>query len=110
MVVAVQARLGEKFHGVSVFEAPRPAGGVSFGPVIIVNRRTRGHRLVRHEYGHSRQSLVLGPLYLPLVGIPSLSLAVMTRMGILSRNSYFTRYPEAWADRLGGVKRPQTRS
>ena len=28
--------------------------------------------LLVHEYGHTIQSLVLGPLYLPLIGLPSL--------------------------------------
>lgn len=36
------------------------------------NRRSGfGRFLLEHEYGHSVQSLILGPAYLPLVGLPS---------------------------------------
>lgn len=60
-----------------------------------------------HEYGHTFQSRWLGPLYLPLVGVPSVLRVVY---GIAHREltgsrwtGYFDGYPERWADRLGGV-------
>ncbi len=62
-----------------------------------------------HEFGHTFQSRLLGPLYLPLVGAPS---AVRVAYAILHRElrgrrwgGYFDGYPERWADRLGGVER-----
>jgi len=62
-----------------------------------------------HEWGHTFQSRLLGPLYLPLVGVPS-SLRVVYALAyreITGRRwgGYFAGYPEAWADRLGGVRR-----
>ena len=67
---------------------------------------------LRHEYGHSRQSLYLGPLYLPIIGIYS---AVFCNLwdrllhkkwdGGKRRKWYYSRWTEAWADRLGKVKR-----
>ncbi len=60
-------------------------------------------RLLVHEYGHTIQSLILGPLYLPVMGIPS------TLWGFLPRflkqrqqgRSYFSFFTEAWANTLG---------
>lgn len=51
-------------------------GGVSLGPVAItatyssMNERYMKH-IRRHEFGHSVQQLVLGPLFLLLVALPS---------------------------------------
>ena len=42
-------------------------GGISLGAFIFA----RDERLLAHEYGHCIQSLILGPFYLLLVGIPS---------------------------------------
>jgi hypothetical protein len=61
-----------------------------------------------HEYGHSRQSLMLGPSYLIIVGIPSLCRVLYSRWYRKKhgRNwkNYFNAFPENWADKLGGVK------
>ena len=62
-----------------------------------------------HEHGHTYQSRLLGPLYLPIVGVPS---AMRALYAVAYREAtgrrwtrYFDGYPEAWADRLGGVRR-----
>ncbi len=60
-----------------------------------------------HEYGHARQSMMLGPLYLIVVGISSLS-RVFYRRWYYRKNgrsweNYFNGFPENWADKLGGV-------
>lgn len=66
-----------------------------------------GMRMIKHEYGHSIQSLMLGPLYLFVVGIPSLiwcnyrPVAWKWKSGMVS---YFSKFPESWADRLGFSK------
>lgn len=43
--------------------------GVSLGKFIFA---PDDEEMLSHEYGHTRQSLFLGPLYLPVVGIPSI--------------------------------------
>ncbi len=55
-----------------------------------------------HEYGHSIQSLVLGPLYFIIIGIPSALWANLGR-DFRKRNhvDYSAFYPEKYADRLG---------
>lgn len=61
-----------------------------------------------HEYGHARQSAMLGPLYLFVVGIPSVLRVLYRKFYFLTYRRQWTRYydgfPEKWADRLGGVK------
>ena len=57
---------------------------------------------VKHEYGHTRQSLMLGPLYLLVIGIPSIIWAA-THKKVAPSKPYNWFYTEASADRLGGV-------
>ncbi|MCE5255368.1 MAG: hypothetical protein LLF89_00810 [Spirochaetaceae bacterium] len=84
--------------------------GISLGRYIIISTR-HGDMTIRHEYGHSRQSLYLGPAYLIVVGLPSLAMNLVSR-ALLNRGrgkmqaNYYRRWPESWADRLGHVERP----
>jgi hypothetical protein len=64
-----------------------------------------------HEFGHSKQSTMLGPVYLFVVGIPSL-LRVIYGKWYYKKNSirwknYYSAFPENWADKLGSVKYPK---
>ena len=89
----------------------KPDIGVCLGKYIFLYVG-EGSESLKHEYGHSRQSLYLGPLYLPVVGIAS---AVFNNLwdrlfhkkwdGKRRIKWYYSRYPEDWADRLGGVAR-----
>ena len=66
-----------------------------------------GERVLRHEYGHSIQSLILGPFYLLLIGIPSscwCNVPPMGRSWRSGRRSYYAFYTERWADRLGRAR------
>jgi hypothetical protein len=61
-------------------------------------------RLLPHEYGHTYQSLLLGPLYLLVIGIPSAVWAnapACVRMRQEKGISYYSFWTEKWADRLG---------
>ena len=60
-------------------------------------------RLLVHEYGHTVQSLFLGPLYLPVVGLPS---ALWNNLPFFQQKwrknvSYFSFLPEKTANALG---------
>ena len=82
---------------------------ISFGLLIFLsNRSTKATE--KHELGHSKQSRMLGWLYLPFVGIPSITLNILCRLGAVNSENYYKYYPESWADRLGGVKRYAARS
>ena len=60
-----------------------------------------------HEYGHARQSVMLGPLYLFVVGIPSLLRVIYSKLYFRKFHrhwpGYFSGFPENWADELGDV-------
>ena len=45
-------------------------GGMTMGVFIFIGREDRN--LLPHEYGHIRQGWVCGPLYLLIIGLPSL--------------------------------------
>lgn len=60
--------------------------------------------IVVHEYGHTIQSCILGPLYLFVVGIPSFIWANYPRFERNRRRGKYTYsifYPERWANYLG---------
>ena len=57
-----------------------------------------------HEFGHSVQSLILGPLFLPVMGIPSFlwcNLPPCRRLRKEKGISYYRFYPESTANCLG---------
>lgn len=60
--------------------------------------------LMVHEFGHTLQSVILGPLFIPVIGIPSLLWAALPgfeKLRIRKNLSYFSFYCEKWANRLG---------
>lgn len=91
---------GEKCtsNGVTYWHSRGILGGISLGDYIIVN--THNTVVIRHEYGHSIQSVRLGWLYLVVVGLPSLLWNIFH-----GERDYYSFYTEKWADKLGGVKR-----
>jgi len=79
-------------------------GGISLGRYVILNKRSfLDIRSIQHERGHSIQSMILGPLYLIIVGLPSVLWAAWWNEG--RGVSYYWFYTERWADRLGGIER-----
>ena len=68
-------------------------------------------RLLVHEYGHTIQSLILGPLYLIVIGIPSTLwgfLPFCARARKEKQISYFWFFTEKWANALGEKASAQT--
>ena len=99
--------MGEGFRRIPpslIFLNERIRGGISLGRYIIMNGRLYlDVRRAQHERGHSIQSMILGPLYLFVIGLPSILWAAWWNSG--RKVSYYWFYTERWADRLGGVKR-----
>ncbi|MGB4268796.1 MAG: RHS repeat-associated core domain-containing protein, partial [Spirochaetota bacterium] len=58
----------------------------------------------KHEQGHYYQSLLLGPLYMGVIGIPSVTHNWIWNLYGKSWE-YYDFYTEKWADRWGGVPR-----
>lgn len=88
------------------------AGKASPPPLVEhVPGKLLDDRLLVHEYGHTVQSLILGPLYLPIIGIPSaiwLNTPRFSQRRRDAQSSYYAFFTERWANRLGErfLKRP----
>ena len=93
------------FHTSKIYYSTEMRGGISLGHYIFLNEKywDEGGDSELHEYGHGRQSIYLGPLYLFVIGIPSLLWAAWWNKdrGV----SYYSFYTERLADKLGGVER-----
>lgn len=82
-------------------------GSLSLGEYVFLCPAHQGDgTILMHEHGHTKQSYILGWLWLPVIGIPSLVWAGC--FGWLRKKykvSYYSFYTEKWADKLGGVER-----
>ena len=75
-------------------------GSMSLGMFIFLGRDDI--RIIVHEYGHSIQSIILGPFYLLIIGIPSyLWCNVFRKYRKNNGIKYCEFYPERWANILG---------
>lgn len=79
----------------------------SVGIFIFVSRSLEGRlrdEIIVHEYGHTVQSIILGPLYPLVISLPS-AVWCLTPALVKKRAdkgiSYYSFYPEKWANRLG---------
>ena len=61
-------------------------------------------RVMVHEFGHTVQSIILGPLFLPVIVLPSALWAYIPKFEKKRKQglcSYYDFYPERWANRCG---------
>lgn len=70
--------------------------GLSLGPFMFVPE-SASDGLLLHEYGHTMQSLVLGPVTLAAITLPS---ALWFHLGRWDGPSYYSFYTEKWANSL----------
>ena len=79
-------------------------GSMSLGMYLFLG--SDDPRTYIHEYGHSIQSAILGPLFLPIMGIPSFLWCNLPPCRKLRREkgiSYYWFYPESTANYLGSL-------
>ena len=99
-----------RLNGRTFYFTEEMPSGISLGNYIIMNREDKEDGM-RHEYGHSIQSRILGPIYLLVVGLPSLIGNIYDQIAHKnwswedSYKWYYNRPWEKWADDLGGVDR-----
>ncbi len=92
-----------RYHGAVVTEWKKRTG-LSLGLFVFIPEGDFGKNFLVHEYGHTVQSLLLGPLYLFIVGIPSAVWCNLSWCESYRRKkkcSYQFLYTERWANRLG---------
>lgn len=92
---------------VTYIKTSNPFGGVSFGIFIFVNADKEEdwlHDALIHEYGHTIQSLVLGPLWMFVIALPSIiwcNLPALVKYRKEKDVSYYTLYCEGWSNIWG---------
>ena len=71
-------------------------GGLTLGRFIFVNQYFKDlSNVILHERGHVKQSRILGPLYIIIIGIPSISWAGLRRLiPTLKKINYYSFYTE----------------
>lgn len=80
-------------------------GSVSLGKyALLCEYHHDDIEIIKHEHGHQIQSLILGPLYLLVISLPSLIWAgcfknYRAKHGV----SYNSLYTESWAEKLAEV-------
>ena len=84
-------------------------GGISLGKYIFISQDYIDKEIIiKHECGHVKQSKILGPLYLLVIGIPSILHAWLNNyIGCCWKNgeyNYFHFYTEKWANKLMGIE------
>ena len=97
------------YHG-AIFTEWKSDASMSLGLFVFVSEglsdRSDNYReeVIVHEYGHTIQSLILGPLYLIVIGIPSSVWANFPKLIEYRKKnniSYFSLFCEKWANFLG---------
>ena len=99
----------EKFENawITYVDTDKPFGGISLGIFIFVNGKREGewlHDTRIHEYGHTIQSLVLGPVWPLVIAIPSFiwcNFPPICRYRKQNDVSYYALYCEGWANVWG---------
>lgn len=82
-------------------------GGVSLGMFIFINKNREGdqrHDTRIHEYGHTVQSLILGPLWLFIIALPSVlwcNIPAVVKYRKKNNVSYYWLYCEGWSNMCG---------
>ena len=107
-----------KFGYANIVYLPWNAGGLSMGLFIFVRDEKEKEEWLYnvriHEYGHTWQCLLLGPLYYLIVAIPSVIWCnCFAKYREKNNISYYKLYCEAWANVWGekgsGLKRLETK-
>ena len=90
-------------YKIELYYSEKMNGGISLGKYIILGKGMKPKDIM-HEFGHQKQSFILGWLYLPIIGLPSLIWANCFGNYRKKHNvSYYSFYTEKIANKLGGV-------
>lgn len=88
----------ETYKGINIYTNSTFKGGISLGKYILMketNRAINYNHIKDHEYGHTVQSRILGPVYLLVIGIPSICWAGVRKISKkLKAKDYYSFYTE----------------
>ncbi len=107
-VYKIKGSESEWFHNALVtYIDKKNFGGVSLGMFIFINKNITGdhrHDTRIHEYGHTVQTMILGPLWLLIIALPSAiwcNFPPLVKMRKKKNKSYYWLYCEGWANMCG---------
>lgn len=85
---------------------PQKVGGVSLGNFALISPDcVHDEFTIRHEAdGHTVDSMIFGPLYLLVIGLPSVLHLLWYNRKRPAGQSYYDFYTECWANRHAGLK------
>ncbi|MDR6807493.1 hypothetical protein J2Y45_004693 [Dyadobacter sp. BE34] len=108
----------EYWHGATLVNSKKQGDewGLTLGPYINSQNMIVGDDMFRHEYGHTLQSKLHGPLYISHVGVPNFIGATLDQLGLHSHDNEWSeiqankmsykylmkRDPESLNEKLGG--------
>ena len=76
-------------------------GAITLGNYVFVGLNSEYRKTVKHELGHTIQSKILGPLYLIVIGIPSITYCGLRRLfPSLRKKNYYDFFSEKSANYL----------
>ncbi len=108
LVAKAHGREQEKFHNSYIsYISRKDFGGVSLGIFIFINtnvRDDRRHDMRIHEYGHTIQSAILGPLWPFVIALPSViwcNTPYFRKLRKEKNVSYYCAYCEGWSNLCG---------
>ena len=94
------------YHGAVVISRKPGLGSMGLGMFIFFGHEgsPEADEVIVHEWGHTVQSVILGPLFIPVIGIPSVVWA-FTPAFVKRRKEkgikYTDLYCEKWASGMG---------
>lgn len=101
-----------EYYDIKYWWFPKWRCGVSLGNYVLLGTNyLNSMDTIAHEYGHTRQSRMLGPMYLLVIGLPSAMGNLWDRWFHRKWSYkdcckwYYNQPWEKWADKLGGVER-----
>lgn len=98
----------ESYKGINIY-AGDFSGGISLGLYILMEESSWKYNrnfIKEHEYGHTRQSVRWGWLYLPIPGLCSICWVGLRKLSkYLRSKGYYSVWPENQADKFGGISK-----
>ena len=96
------------YKGCVVTEWSNPAMSMGLGMFVFLGKNSvDDDDVLAHEYGHTIQSVILGPLFIFVIAFPSLFWANSHKMEKYRKRkgmSYYRFYPERWANHIARRK------
>ncbi len=103
--IALDAKVLGFYKGSTLVRQKRCATCSIFGTIFMLTDGDTDHETLLHEYGHSVQERILGPLYLLHIALPSGLFYLYDRRNDVGEEKYYACPWERSAEFLGGVCR-----